>query len=66
MHGLAAFYALCVAIGLVMATVLYEPAFTVGPVAAALWATAVGYQALLWTLVAVAAVAVPLAFRAEG
>ena len=28
-HGLAAFYALWVAIGLVMATVLYEPAFTV-------------------------------------
>ena len=29
MHGLAAFYALWIAIGLVMATVLYEPAFTV-------------------------------------
>ena len=28
-EGLAAFYAIWVAIGLVMATVLYEPAFTV-------------------------------------
>jgi hypothetical protein len=28
-HGLAAFYAIWVAIGLVMAAVLYEPAFTV-------------------------------------
>jgi MFS family permease len=28
-HGLAAFYALWIAIGVVMATVLYEPAFTV-------------------------------------
>ena len=37
-----------------------------GPVGAALWAAAVGYGALLWTLVALAAVAVPLAYRAEG
>jgi MFS family permease len=36
-----------------------------GPVAAALYAAAVGYDALLWTLAAIAAVAVLLAYRAE-
>jgi predicted MFS family arabinose efflux permease len=36
-----------------------------GPVAAALWAAAVGYPALLWTLAAVAAVAAVLAYGAE-
>jgi len=37
----------------------------VGPVAAAVYAAAVGYTALLWTLAALAAVASALAFRAE-
>ena len=36
-----------------------------GPVAAALFAAAVGYGALLWTLAALAALAATLAFRAE-
>jgi predicted MFS family arabinose efflux permease len=36
-----------------------------GPVAAAVVAAAVGYDALLWTLVAVAALAAALAYRAE-
>jgi predicted MFS family arabinose efflux permease len=36
-----------------------------GPVAAALWAAAAGYPALLWTLAAVAAVAAVLAYGAE-
>lgn len=49
-----------------VAAFLTTGARAVGPVAAALWAEAVGYRALLWSLVAVAAVAVPLAYRAEG
>jgi hypothetical protein len=36
-----------------------------GPVSAAVYAAAVGYSALLWTLVAFAAAAAALAFRAE-
>jgi predicted MFS family arabinose efflux permease len=49
-----------------VAASLTTSARAAGPVAAALWAAAVGYEALLWTLVALAAVAVPLAYRAEG
>jgi MFS family permease len=37
-----------------------------GPFAAALWAAAVGYPALLWTLVGLAAAAAALAFTAEA
>jgi predicted MFS family arabinose efflux permease len=36
----------------------------VGPFAAAVWAAAVGYDALLWTLVALSAAAAALAYRA--
>jgi MFS family permease len=36
-----------------------------GPVAAAVYATAFGYEALLWTLAGVAAIAALLAYRAE-
>ena len=36
-----------------------------GPVAAAVYAAAVGYTTLLWTLAALALVAAALAFRAE-
>jgi hypothetical protein len=36
-----------------------------GPVAAAVYAAAVGYSALLWTLAGIAAVAAALAYRAE-
>jgi MFS family permease len=49
-----------------VAAFLTTSARAAGPVAAALWAEAVGYGALLWTLVALAAAAVPLAYRAEG
>jgi MFS family permease len=49
-----------------VAASLTTSARAAGPVGAALWAAAVGYEALLWTLVALAAVAVPLAYRAEG
>jgi predicted MFS family arabinose efflux permease len=38
----------------------------VGPVTAALWATAVGYSALLWTLVVLSTLAAGLAYRAES
>jgi MFS family permease len=38
----------------------------VGPVTAALWATAVGYSALLWTLVVLSMLAAGLAYRAES
>jgi predicted MFS family arabinose efflux permease len=49
-----------------VAAFLTTSARAAGPVAAAVWAAAVGYQALLWSLAALAAVAVPLAYRAEG
>jgi hypothetical protein len=49
-----------------VAAFLTTSARAAGPVAAAVWAGAVGYQALLWTLVALAAAAVPLAYRAAG
>jgi predicted MFS family arabinose efflux permease len=49
-----------------VAAFLTTSARAAGPVAAAVWAGAVGYQALLWTLVALAAAAVPLAYRAGG
>jgi MFS family permease len=49
-----------------VAAFLTTSARAAGPVAAALWAAAVGYQALLWSLAALAAAAVPLAYRAEG
>ncbi len=49
-----------------VAAFLTTSARAAGPVAAALWAEAVGYGTLLWTLVALAAAAVPLAYRAEG
>jgi len=49
-----------------VAASLTTSARAAGPVGAALWAAAVGYEALLWTLVVLAAVAVPLAYRAEG
>jgi MFS family permease len=49
-----------------VAAFLTTSARAAGPVAAALWAAAVGYGALLWTLVALASLAVPLAYRAEG
>jgi MFS family permease len=38
----------------------------VGPVTGALWAAAVGYSALLWTLVALSALAAVLAYRADS
>ena len=47
------------------AALLTTSARAAGPVAAALWAETVGYGALLWTLVVLAAAAVPLAYRAE-
>jgi hypothetical protein len=37
-----------------------------GPVAAAVYAAAVGYPGLLWTLVVLAAAGAALAYRAEG
>ena len=49
-----------------VAAFLTTSARAAGPVAAAVWAAAVGYQALLWSLAALAAAAVPLAYRAEG
>jgi predicted MFS family arabinose efflux permease len=49
-----------------VAAFLTTTARAAGPVAAALWAGAVGYGALLWTLAGLAAAAVPLAYRAEG
>jgi MFS family permease len=48
-----------------VAAFLTTGARAAGPVTAALWAAAVGYTALLWSLVAVAAAAVPLAYRAD-
>jgi hypothetical protein len=36
-----------------------------GPIAAAVLAAAAGYEALLWTLVAIAVLAAALAYRAE-
>lgn len=48
-----------------VAALLTTSARAAGPVAAALWAQAVGYGALLWTLAVLAAAAVPLAYRAE-
>lgn len=42
-----------------VAALLTTGARAAGPVAAVLWAEAVGYGALLWTLVALAAAAVP-------
>lgn len=48
-----------------IAALLTTSARAIGPVAAALWAQAVGYGALLWTLAGLAAAAVPLAYRAE-
>ena len=47
------------------AALLTTSARAAGPVAAALWAETVGYGALLWTLVVLAAAAVPLAYHAE-
>jgi MFS family permease len=47
-----------------VAAFLTTTARAAGPVAAAVWAGAVGYGALLWTLAALAAAAVPLAYRA--
>jgi MFS family permease len=49
-----------------VAAFLTTTARAAGPVAAALWAGAVGYGALLWTLAGLAAAAVPLAYRGEG
>jgi hypothetical protein len=53
------------AIGGVMAAVT-TAARAVGPVAAAAWASAVGYEALLWTLAGLAAAATALAWRAPA
>jgi MFS family permease len=47
-----------------VAAFLTTSARAAGPVAAALWAGAFGYRALLWTLAALAVAAVPLAYRA--
>ena len=53
------------AIGGVMAAVTTAAHAPAGPFAAAAWGVAVGYEALLWTLVGVAALAVLLAVAAE-
>jgi MFS family permease len=48
-----------------VAAFLTTAARAVGPVAAAVYAAALGYVALLWTLVAITALAAALAYRAE-
>ena len=47
-----------------VAAFLTTSARAAGPVAAAVWAGAFGYRTLPWTLAALAAAAVPLAYRA--